>query len=473
MKSHDMKSSTPKGIGPSEFSALRDLLKATAASVLDKSETVVLSIPAPEAPLSFLLRTCPSRDAFLWIPPEGPRIAGVGAAFAIAGEGEHRFKSLRERSTSLWKTLAEIRAPGCSAPPPVLFGGLAFEAEQGAETPWEDFPDGAFLLPRWCYGRTESGAWLSLALRGQGDLARIDAYLVELSNLLEGETKITPEEKTPAVCAARSETSLSEWSALVEGIRRGIEEGLFSKVVAALRTDLDLGAAIDPLAVFDRLDRAYPDCHRFLVKRGETVLLGASPERLVRRRGREIATEALAGSIDAAATAEGNRMRAIQLLESRKDLGEHELVVEAIRRKLEPLCSELRVPARPQIRELPHVLHLHTPMEGVLSRETHVLDLAAVLHPTPSVGGVPTSDAVRWIVENEPHRRGWYAGPVGWFDGEGNGDLAVAIRSGVLRGRNAYVYAGAGIVRDSNVSREHEETRTKQRPLLRALGVVD
>ncbi len=472
MNSTGIKGSSPNGVESPGVSALRDLLKASAASVLEKSETVVLSIPAPEAPPSFLLRACPSRDAFLWIPPEGPCVAGVGTAFSIAAEGELRFKDLRERSASLWKTLAEIRAPGCSAPPPVLFGGLAFEAGQEAETPWEDFPDGAFVLPRWCYGRTGNAAWLSLALRGRRDLARIDRFLDELSTILDTATTTPPRVEMPAVRAERRETSPLEWSALVAGIRRGIDEGLFSKVVAALRTDIDLGEAIDTLAVFDRLDRAYPDCHRFLVKKGETVLLGASPERLVRRQGREIATEALAGSIDAAATEEANRLRAVQLLESGKDLGEHELVVEAIRRKLEPLCSELRVPARPQIRELPHVLHLHTPMEGVLSREMHVLDLAAVLHPTPSVGGVPTSDAVRWIVKNEPHRRGWYAGPVGWFDSEGNGDLAVAIRSGVLRGRHAYVYAGAGIVRDSNASREHEETRTKQRPLLRALGVI-
>ncbi|MFH1681080.1 MAG: isochorismate synthase, partial [Candidatus Eisenbacteria bacterium] len=312
-----------------------------------------------------------------------------------------------------------------------------------------------------------------LALRRKDDLGRIDPILDELPRVLEAAANPPPRGKAPRAAAARRELSREEWSALVESIREGIEEGLFSKVVAALRTDLDLGEAVDPLAVFGRLDRSHPDCHRFLFRKGDAAFLGASPERLVRKDGREIGTEALAGSIDTADTEDENRLRTIRLMESRKDLGEHELVVDAIRRKLEPLCSELRVPARPQIRRLRHVLHLHTPMNGVLAHETHILNLAASLHPTPSVGGVPTSDAVRWIVKNEPHRRGWYAGPVGWFDSEGNGDLAVAIRSGVVRGRWAHLYAGAGIVRDSDPSMEYEETRTKQRPMLRALGIVD
>jgi menaquinone-specific isochorismate synthase len=186
----------------------------------------------------------------------------------------------------------------------------------------------------------------------------------------------------------------------------------------------------------------------------------------------EIATEALAGSIDAALSREERRRLTIALLESEKDLGEHELVVDAIRRKLEPLCTELRLPARPQIKELRNVMHLHTPMTGVLAHPAHILELAAALHPTPSVGGVPTAEALRWIVENEPERRGWYAGPIGWFDEQGGGDLAVAIRSGLLCGKKAYVYAGSGIVRDSDPEKEYAETDTKQKPILRALGLA-
>jgi isochorismate synthase EntC len=112
-------------------------------------------------------------------------------------------------------------------------------------------------------------------------------------------------------------------------------------------------------------------------------------------------------------------------------------------------------------------------MTGVLAHDTHILELAAALHPTPSVGGVPTADATRWIAENEPEPRGWYSGIVGRFDTDGAGVLVTAIRSALLRGTGAHVYAGAGIVRDSDPDSEYEETSIKMRAMLSALGVLE
>jgi menaquinone-specific isochorismate synthase len=116
-------------------------------------------------------------------------------------------------------------------------------------------------------------------------------------------------------------------------------------------------------------------------------------------------------------------------------------------------------------------MHLRTPIAARLAKRAHVLDLVAALHPTPSVGGVPTDRAIEWITRNEPDPRGWYAGPVGWFDAEGDGEFAVALRCGLLRGNRAWIYAGAGIVRDSDPAMEYAETNIKQTALLRALGI--
>lgn len=145
-------------------------------------------------------------------------------------------------------------------------------------------------------------------------------------------------------------------------------------------------------------------------------------------------------------------------------------MVDAIVRRLEPLCSCLHVAPEPRVRELREVLHLHTPIRGTLTRPRHVLELVEGLHPTPAVGGVPTAEALRWIPEHEPDERGWYAAPVGWFDAAGDGEFAVALRSCVLRGREAYLYAGAGIVRDSDPELEYHEMELKKQALLRALG---
>ncbi|MCB1034068.1 MAG: chorismate-binding protein, partial [Acidobacteria bacterium] len=178
-----------------------------------------------------------------------------------------------------------------------------------------------------------------------------------------------------------------------------------------------------------------------------------------------IETEALAGSIGS-----GDR-QAARLLASHKDLGEHALVVEHLVERLRPFCDTLDWSTQPRIRELRNLLHLHTPIRGRLHRDTHILDLVAALHPTPAVAGVPAEAAVRWIAQRESTPRGWYAGPVGWFDAAGDGEFDVALRSCLLAGPTVWLFAGAGIMLDSDPEAEYQETALKQRSLLAALGV--
>jgi isochorismate synthase EntC len=145
--------------------------------------------------------------------------------------------------------------------------------------------------------------------------------------------------------------------------------------------------------------------------------------------------------------------------------------VDAIRAALAG-CADVDAPAEPDVRILRHVVHLHTPFRARLREPCHVLELAARLHPTPAVGGTPRQVAIDWIRSREPVARGWYAAPVGWFDLDGNGELAVAIRSGVLAGNRAHLWAGAGIVAGSDPERELAETELKLRAMLGALGVA-
>jgi len=451
----------------------RDFLAAEAARAGERSGAVVITIPAPAAPLDSLPRAFPDEQAFIWHPPQGAAFSGIGSAHSLIPRGEERLDELKEGADELYKTLETVVHPDASPAPPGLFGGLAFGTGGGEAPPWEEFGDGAFHLPRWLYGRRGEAGWLSLALRAEPDEGEIERAIQEFAVIDEA---LRREPLPPgALPEAKSIDSMdrAEWNGLVESIRGGIEEERFSKVVLARRAVVHLAGEAAPLAVLERLERAYPDCYLFLFRLRRSVFLGATPERLVWKRGMEIATEALAGTIDASVSRDEWRRLTVALLESKKDLGEHDLVVNAIRRKLEPLCSELRVPARPQIRELRNMMHLHTPMTGVLAHPAHILELAAALHPTPSIGGVPTAEALRWISRNEPEPRGWYAGPIGWFDGEDRGDLAVALRSGLLSGDTAYVYAGAGIVRDSDPEKEYAETGIKLMPVLRALGAAD
>jgi menaquinone-specific isochorismate synthase len=157
---------------------------------------------------------------------------------------------------------------------------------------------------------------------------------------------------------------------------------------------------------------------------------------------------------------------------SAKDLDEHLFVVKRICSDLAPFTTSIKYASTPSTRQVRNLIHLHTPITGELKPETTVFDLIAALHPTPAVGGSPAREAAEWLTQNEPLERGWFTGTVGWLDANGDGQMAVAIRCGVLTKQRAYVFAGAGIVAASNADSEYAETGGKMGPVLRALGVL-
>ena len=355
-------------------------------------------------------------------------------------------------------------APGAEDARPRLFGGLAFDVGAANRLPWDEFGDGCFTLPRFLYTHRGASAELSFAVEGSELMTtgarerwvdEIEAMLIEL------EVDSLSPRALPAV--ATVEPSNGSWDEEIEAIREVIADGRFEKIVAARRSRVEFEAPLDTVDVLLRLAQGLRASTRFAFRRERSTFLGATPERLIARRGLEISTEALAGSIAIG--------QAERLLESGKDQREHQLVVDSIVRRLEPMCSRFEVAPEPRVRELREVLHLHTPIQGTLAEPRHVLELVEALHPTPAVGGVPTAESLRWIAEHEPDERGWYAAPVGWFDARGDGEFAVALRSCVLRGREAYLYAGAGIVRDSDPRLEYHEMELKKQALLKALGV--
>ncbi len=445
--------------------------------------TLMASIPAPAVEPEALLESSRRRMGVVWDPSDGPSFAGVGAVHRIQLRGPERFARLTKSAAATFERVDIRRHPECLVVSPRLYGGLAFAVGAAGHEPWEEFGDGFFSLPRIGYVTDGERAALSLAVRGD-EVASADArraWVTELDSLHSALARRRVRrnvvawpanagyESGPGAKAARRvlavhRPSRREWSTDVEQIRAGIAAGRHQKIVAAGHSRVELSEALETSAVLRRLSRGLRASTRFAFCRRHSTFLGATPERLITRRGRSIATEALAGSI--APGGEG----AERLLHSGKDLREHQLVVDQIVRRLDPLCDLLEVGSRPRVRALRDVLHLLTPITGNLAASRHVLELVEELHPTPAVGGVPTETALRWIREHESSGRGWYASPVGWFDAAGDGDFAVALRSCVLRGREAFLYAGAGIVRDSDPDLEYTEAELKKQALLTALG---
>jgi isochorismate synthase len=438
---------------------------------------IVVTVPAPTAPLEALFEYAPGEDAVLWDPPDGAGFAGIGAAVVVEGAGASRFEDVTARAATLWPLL-ELHTLGDEAPPPRLFGGFAFNAGAAAAAPWEPFGDARFVLPRIRYARTAESAFVSLCVRAeQASTAEAQKRLVaDVESVLQAlraaasrnGVRAAGEPRTVLAEAGMSEV---EWKDLVESIRARIVGGDFEKVVAARKTTLTFAGAIDAADVLAELAASQPSCTRFAFRVSGVTFLGASPERLVRRSGLSIDTEALAGS-----NRIGDAGR-LELLASTKERAEHEPVLREIVRHLSPLCETLEYPDAPEVRTLRHLLHLRTPVRGRLKEPIHVVSLVSRLHPTPAVGGFPAAEAVRFIVDHEPDARGWYASPVGSFDDAGNGEFAVGLRSGVIGGagcggRSISLYAGGGIVQDSDPASEFVETRLKLKALLAALRVA-
>lgn len=451
----------------------QEFLRTAFESPRTPEALLVVTVPAPLVPLEALFELGTPGDVVLWAPPDGPSFAGVGRAVSITGSGPGRFEEVERRAAETW-SLLDARTLGEEPPGPRLFGGFSFESGWTEGTPWGPFGDARFVLPRLRYARAQGRAFLSLtvpAKEASSDEARA-ALRDEMEAAENALRSAAGRREVPAARPARTVTEQSgmtetEWCVLVETIRGRIASGDFEKVVAARRTTLSFESDVDPADVLSELALSQPSCTRFAYRFDGVTFVGASPERLVRRDGLFIDTEALAGSNRAGDA--GRR----ELLSSTKDRAEHEPVVREIVGSLAPLCESLDYPETPEVRSLRHLQHLRTPVRGRLKGPIHVLRLVERLHPTPAVGGFPKAEAVRFIVEHEPSPRGWYASPVGSFDANGNGEFAVALRSGVLRGKDAFLFAGGGIVRDSNPESEFTETRLKLAALQAALRVVE
>ncbi len=395
-----------------------------------------------------------------WTSPDGLEVVGCGAARRLEAAGPDRFGAIRSTAEECFGALDHGGPPESR---PRAFGGFAFHDGHVPAPPWHGFGAAAFVLPRVQLTRTDAGTWLTVVAEGDEEAA---ASLDRWTDRLEGLPAMRPTASPPGVAGTRPTASREEWTVGVRTALDRIDRGELEKVVLAQAVSVEPRIRADVPAILERLRRRYPSCYRFLVDPGaDGTFFGAPPERLVSRRGRTVETEALAGSVPRGESPEADDEHATRLLESGKLTREHGLVVEAIRDQLAPLATTVDVGER-TVRRLATIQHLRTPIEARLDGDRHVLDLVEALHPTPAVGGLPPETAWETIRRVEPFDRGWYAAPVGWFDADGDGEFAVAIRAGVATDRAVTLYAGNGIVADSDPDEEWEEVQLKLRPIL-------
>ncbi len=366
---------------------------------------------------------------------------------------------------------------------PFLVGGSAFAPVPGRCGAWRGWPDAVLWVPRWVVVRNDTGRLAvshviavpadspaALARRMADERRRLVGWVVgqgsdsdssgRAHRLLSDQADAMPvEESAPSWCA--------RVGAARQAIRDDFEGGLDKVVLARAAIERpEPGCRWTPLGTMRALRQRNPQAFTFLIhnERGG-VLVGATPELLARKQGKRLETEALAGTAARGASPERDTDLAAGLLASAKERYEHAIVVERIVDALRSIGGTVARDAVPHVTRLPHVHHLKTRITASLPGDVGLVDAIGALHPTPAVGGSPYAAASLWLRNHEALDRGWYGAPVGWLDAGGNGVFAVAIRSALMTADSALLFAGAGIVCDSDPKREWIETELK-------LGVI-
>ena len=395
------------------------------------------TVPVSE-PESLLARL-PHPGALAWIR-HGEGLVGWGEAARVTiPGGDDRFGWATAWLREVFDSTGIDDPLGVPGSGPVAFGSFGFDPKSA---------DSVLIVPRFVLGSRAGKAWFTRIDDG-GDALTLYRRPDDPGRLDWSDGTIS----APA------------WERAVAAAVQRIRDDRLAKVVLARDLRAQAAEPIDPRVLLTRLAAAYPDCYTFAV----AGLVGATPELLVRRTGGVIESLVLAGTTARGSGPADDAVRAHALLHSRKDLEEHGYAASMVREALAPLCSDLRVPDGPELLTLANVMHLASPISGRLDRERSVLDVVAALHPTPAVGGTPTDVAVDLIRELEVMDRGRYAGPVGWIDSRGDGEWGIALRCAEVDGRHARLFAGCGIVADSDPAAELAEAQSKFRVMQYAL----
>ena len=444
---------------PPSFS---DLIAEANRLAAGHDEDGLISLAMPLKPVD-PLRVLPELDdgegfRFLWDGSPGLCLAASGRAHHLELSGARRFELAQRFSALTLSRLASGPLPCPALARPRLLLAFAFFASP--LLPGGGAPGVQAVLPRWQLSRQGHRCWLRLqgGLGGGATPRGLAEALWEMARHLETcATQDDSAARAPRLRAAPLALEPSWQVGYHQALDRALElvrGGDLRKLVLAARQQLRLESSPDPLSLLAQLRHSQSGSCRFLWQRGpDEALLGASPERLLTVRQGQLRSDGLAGTAP-------HGESAAALLHSVKDRHEHELVVDTITEVLQAAGLSPRRPRHPRLARHGALVHLHTPITARLEGQ-HPLALAEALHPTPAVAGLPRRQAMTWLRTLEPFERGHYAAPIGWLDSEGDADLRVAIRSGILRGDRLELTAGAGLVRGSQPEREVQEVALK------------
>jgi menaquinone-specific isochorismate synthase len=413
-----------------------------------------------------------SGERFLWKDRDDSMIiASLGVAYSLKSNSESTRFSYVENE---WKRLTEesviYSAERWEGTGPLLFGGFTFDPLNSKGKEWKDFSHSTFQLPKFMVTKIGDKCYFTInaICSSQGELVSLSSLEKEKQEIFKRLRKNISFVK-PELHSSRDVNSV-DWKQSVSNVVAQLKKGEMEKVVLARKCEMNFQDDVSTDYVVNNLWVQQPDSFIFSLNIENSCFIGATPERLVRKSGENILSTCLAGSIARGSSLEEDEKLGLSLLSDQKNRYEHHLVVENIKEALAPYCHGVEMPETPKLMKMKDIQHLYTPVIGKASKDASILEIVERMHPTPALGGVPREKAMETIRKEENMDRGFYAAPIGWLDSYGNGEFAVAIRSGLINKNYAYLYAGCGIVADSEPESEFLETEMKFRPMIRAIG---
>jgi len=389
-----------------------------------------------------LLDLFPDSEPLSWVRG-GDGLVGWGVHASTTVSGPHRFADARHWWQKQLESFAITNNVHGSGTGPILFTSFSFSQDEVS----------VLVIPQVTVGMRKGQSWITwIGDEGQPVLKEKPDHFVE--NVITWGEEIAAE---------------SQWKALVAQAIAQIQSGELEKVVLARDLTAISNCAIEPRALLKKLAAEYPSTWNFSI----SGLVGATPELLLRLTRGMVTSRILAGTISKTGDDEKDLALAASLARSSKDLEEHVYAVRSVADALEPFCSSTNVPDSPFVLHLANVMHLATDVTGALVETlTHVdlFTLLEKLHPSAAVCGTPTRIAAALIEKIEGILRGRYAGPVGWIDASGDGELGIALRCGQISGNSIRIFAGCGIVAGSNPDLELAESNAKFIPMRSALS---
>ncbi|MFW6348734.1 MAG: isochorismate synthase [Cyclonatronaceae bacterium] len=418
---------------------------------------------------------------YYWEHPEDKTAIAAGETLhQLSTSGPNRFENMSALIENEKQYIYECSGIRHSLAGVHFLGGFSF-SDDDCNPDWQAFGGSTFVVPRWTFVRDGELCMLTINAEANKNES-VESLRKLLKKRIQRVSEILVDSTSEALERSRRRSgatariveepeSLQRWVQNIEAAKSLILSGELKKIVLSRRIRLDMKGEQQPTRVLNQLRHEYPSCYTFMMRpKGSTAFVGSTPERLLSIRSNYILTEGLAGSISRGKSATEDSILEKNLLASKKDLEEHRLVVDAIKKRLLQFSTQVKHAARPGVKKITNVQHLYTPISAWMEHDYNPFTILKSLHPTPAVGGVPVERAISHIPKLELYERGWYAAPFGWLNSKGRGEFVVAIRSGLIKDEEALFYAGCGIVQDSDPKAEWEETKLKLIPMLSAIN---